>query len=98
MDAPTLQSLTTVAGAAILVAVLMQLFLNAAKLASDVQDRFGPIIAVVLGIVVVEVATFTIVTGASKADIVQGAINGVFAGLASMGIHNVVTKTVAPPS
>lgn len=97
MDAPTIQALTTVGGAAILVAVLVQLYLNVAQLAPGTQDRFGPVIAVVLGIVIVEIATATVVTGAGRADFAQGAVNGIFAGLASMGIHNVVTKTIAPP-
>ena len=96
MDAPTLQSLVTVAGAASLVAVIIQLYFNMARPAPATQDRFGPILAVILGIIVVEVATFTVVTGVGKADIVQGAINGLFAGLASMGLHNVITKSVLP--
>lgn len=96
MDAPTIEALRTVAGAAILTAVLVQLLLNTLTLAPATQDRIGPLIAVAVGIVVVEIATFTILTGPNRTDVLQGVVNGIFAGLASMGIHNVWTKTDVP--
>jgi hypothetical protein len=95
MDAPTLGALQTVAGATILVAALMQILLGALRLAPATQDRFGPLLAVVVGVVVVEVATFTLLSGPSRADVVQGAVNGIFAGLAAIGVHSVVTNISA---
>ena len=94
MDAPTLQALTTVAGATVLTAVIVQLILPLFSFAPATQDRVGPLIAVAIGILVVLVATFTVVSGVGKADVVQGVVNGIFAGLAAIGVHNVVTKSV----
>jgi hypothetical protein len=94
MDTPTLQALTTVAGATIVVAAVMQVLLGVLKLAPDTQDRFGPVLAILVGIVVVEAAVATVVTGAGKADYFQGLITGLFAGLAAIGVHSVVTHTV----
>lgn len=96
LDAPTIAALTTVAGGALLTAVVVQLLLNALAMSPATQDRIGPLIAVAVGIVIVELATFTVVDGPTKADVFQGAVNGIFAGLSSMGIHNVWTKTVNP--
>ena len=97
MDAPTVAALLTVAGAAVAVALIVQLLLNTLQLAPATQDRFGPLIAVIVGVLIVEAATFTVGVGTTGTDIFQGAINGVFAGLASMGIHNIWTKTVIGP-
>lgn len=97
MDAPTIQALTTVAGAAILVAVLVQVFMQTAQPDGPTADRYGPILAIITGIVVVVTATW-VIGGATRLDAAQAVVNGIFAGLASMGIHNVVTKTLIPPS
>lgn len=95
MEAPAIATLTTVAGAAILASVLIQFaILPLLNLSPATQDRFGPLLAIIVGIVIVELATFTVVTGATKQDIGQGLVNGIFAGLAAIGIHNVTTKSL----
>lgn len=94
MDAPTLQSLLTVAGATAFTVIIMSVLLPVLKLDPDVQDRFGPLLAIIVGIAVVEIATFTIVTGPGKQDVVQGAVTGIVAGLAAIGTHSVVKQTV----
>ena len=96
MDAPTLQSLTTVAGATILTTAIMFVLLKAIQFAPSTQDRFGPALAIIVGIIIVEAATFTVISGAGKADALQGAITGLFAGLAAIGVQNVGTKTLSP--
>lgn len=89
LDAPTLAALTTVAGAALLTSVLVQyVVLPIANLTEAARDRFGPFIAIATGIAVVEVATLTVLA-ATRADIVQGAVTGIFAGLAAIGLHSV---------
>lgn len=94
MPAPTLEMLTTVAGAALLTAVLMQyVVLALLNPTPPARDRFGPLLAILTGIVVVELATFTVVTGATRLDFGQGLVNGIFAGLAAMGLHD-VGKTI----
>ena len=97
MDAPTVQALTSVAGATLLTAAIVQLILNTAKLDDAVENRVGPLLAVGVGIVIVELATFTVMSGPTRVDVFQGAVNGLFAGLASMGVHNLWTKTISPP-
>lgn len=94
MDAPTLQSLLTVAGATAFTVIIMSVLLPVLKLDPDVQDRFGPLLAIIVGIAVVEIATFTIVTGVGKQDVVQGAVTGIVAGLAAIGTHSVVKQTI----
>jgi len=95
MDAPTLQMLTTVAGATLLTSALVQVILNVWRPADATKDRFGPLLAVVVGIAVVEVATFSVITGPASTDFLQGAVNGLFAGLAAMGVHDAV-QSAAP--
>ncbi len=95
LTAPTVQALTTVAGAAVLVAVLLFVGVKAAKPSADFMDRFGPLIAVGLGVLVVLFAEFVLKTTATE-DLGQGVINGIFAGLTAAGGYDVInglTKT-----
>ena len=92
IDAPTVQALTTVAGATLLTAAIVQVLFHVWAPDSALQDRIGPLVAVVIGIVIVEVATFTVVTGPTKVDVFQGAVNGLFSGLAAIGVHNLIIK------
>lgn len=96
LSAPTLEALTTVAGASLLVSVLVQyVVLPIANLTEGARDRFGPFIAIVTGIAVVEIATFTVLASVARQDVVQGAVTGIFAGLAAIGLHS-VGKRLAP--
>lgn len=94
MDAPTVAALTTVAGAAILITVILQVLFRTLTLDPAVQDRFGPVIAIVIGIIVVELATATVISGSGDGDFFQGLINGIFAGLSAVGFHGFVNQTV----
>ena len=99
MDAPEISTLTTVAGAAILTTVLMQfVILPLLNLSPATQDRFGAIIAIIAGVVIVEAATFTVVTGPTRQDVAQGLVNGIFAGLSAIGIHSVASGVTRPSS
>src|SRR3990167_9062370 len=90
LSAPTLEALTTVAGASLLVSVLVQyIVLPILSLTEAARDRFGPLIAILTGVLVVEVATFTVLADVVRADVVQGAVTGIFAGLAAIGLHSV---------
>ena len=96
LDAPTLEALTTVAGASLLTSILVQyIILPILSLTEAARDRFGPFIAIATGVLVVEVATFTVLAGITRVDVVQGAVTGIFAGLAAIGIHS-VGKRVTP--
>ena len=93
MDAPALSSLTTVAGISLVVTAIEAFLLPALNLSTEASNRFGPLLAVILGIIVALVATFTIVTGVGREDVVSAILNGIFGGLAAIGIHQVATKT-----
>lgn len=89
MEVPSLEALRTVAGASIVVVVILQVLWATWKPAAAVKDQFGPLVAIVTGIVVTVVAT-VVIGGATSADLVTAILNGLFAGAASMGIHDTV--------
>ena len=82
MDQFTFELLLTVTGAAAFVVAILQVFWHTVGSAID-KDRFGPLIAIATGIVVVVIAS--LVTGA---DAAQGVLTGISAGLAAMGLHD----------
>lgn len=94
MDEAQLSVLMTVAGAAVAVAIITEIIIRAAAMTSEMKDRFGPLMAVVIGILVVEVAAVGLGIG-TRQDIVQGLFSGIFAGASAMGIHDVITGPVA---
>lgn len=94
MDAPTLQSLTTVAGIAIAVTAIETFLLPALNLSVDATNRFGPLLAVILGVAVSILATWVVVTGVGRQDIASAVVNGIFGGLSAIGLHQVASKTV----
>lgn len=94
MDAPTLQALTTVAGITIAVAAIEAFLLPALNLSADLNNRFGPLLAVILGVIIGIAATWVVVTGVGKQDIAVAVVNGIFGGLAAVGTHQFVKKTI----
>ena len=54
----------------------------------DTLDRFGPAVAIAFGILLGGGAALS-----ANADIAQAAINGVLAGLSSMGMYNLASTT-----
>jgi hypothetical protein len=57
-----------------------------------IQDRFGPVVAFVVAIILAEVALWaTSVAGLNRLDVLQAALTGGLGGLAAIGIHDVVT-------
>ena len=78
-----------------LTSVLMEfVVLRIIDLTAQARDRYGPFLAILTGIIVVLIATFTIVEP-TRQDVVQGVVTGIFAGLAAIGLHS-VGKRVAP--
>ncbi len=82
-----------VASVAGIVVILGQVILTTGNSTADASNRWGPILAVVLGVVVAEVG---IVAGGSPtpALLSTGLLTGLAAGLSAMGVHNVATKSV----
>ena len=83
----TLLAITTLAGAAILVSILVEVVIRTLAWDEAIQGRFGPILAIVLGVVCV-----TASAAVSGADLAQGVLTGVMAGATAMGIHGLVTS------
>ncbi len=83
----TVAAITTLAGAALLVSILVEVVIRTAKWDEAMQGRFGPLLAIVLGVVCVTAAA-----GVTGSDIAQGVLTGVMAGATAMGIHGLVTS------
>ena len=103
MDGPTIAQLTTVAGLTTATWLLSELWWRtvliddadpAARkipgLTKEFKTRFGPILAVVFG-VVVGIGAGSLL-GQGRLDIWQAAVNGVFGGLSAMGVQNLVSS------
>ncbi len=90
---PNVTALLTVAGLAPIVTLLSQLiWVTIGHNASGdaVQDRYGPIVAVAVGILLAEVALWaTSVAGITRVDVFQSGLVGLVGGLAAIGIHDV---------
>ena len=81
--------LLTVAGATVVVSIIVGVVLRALNLSPESKDRFGPLIAIGIGVVVVGAAALY-----SGADIGQALLTGLLAGSAAMGLYDTV-KSVA---
>ena len=92
---PQAAALLTVAGLAPIVSMLSQLIWRTAGhdgAGDAVRDRFGPIVAVGVAVVLAEVALWvTASIGVTRLDIFQAALTGGVAGLAAIGIHDLTT-------
>lgn len=94
MPLPSLEALTTVAGAAIAVAVLFEVLKRALNPDPVVLDRFGPVAAMVLGVVVVLFASLVLNVIHTPADIGNIVLNGCGAGLMAIGFFKTVKNTL----
>lgn len=90
---PTLALLLTVAGAATVTSILVEVIVRAAGTGFN-TDRFGPLLAIIVGIIVTVVATAALGL-ATTAGAAQAVLTGIFAGASAMGIHDTVSGTIA---
>lgn len=88
MDDLTIAAVTTLAGAAILVSIVVEVVIRTLAWDSATQGRFGPLLAILLGVVAV-----TSASAVSGADLAQGVLTGIMAGATAMGVHGLVTST-----
>jgi hypothetical protein len=92
MTTATLSDLTTVMGIATVVTILTQIILNAANLSDDSSNRWGPLLAIGLGVVVAVGASFALgMTGGT--DLSQAAYTGLIGGATAIALHGVATKS-----
>lgn len=79
--------LTTLAGATIVVTLVVEIIKRAVAWPPEFEDRFVPLLAVFVGIVIGGGAALYL-----QADPVQAGLNGLLAGCASQGLHQVLAK------
>lgn len=85
IEVPTPAMLGTVAGIAFIVTILVEVVLRAWQPTAAVKDRFGPFLALGLGILL------GIIGAVSQGnDALTGILLGVVAGGGGMGIHDTV--------
>lgn len=85
---PTLEILLTIAGAAPVVVILNAVLLKALGPTFD-RDRFGPLLALGLGVIVVLAADFALGLTA-RSNIGQGLLTGVYAGASAIGLYDTI--------
>ncbi len=84
--------LLTIAGAAIVVSILVEVIKRLFTLDDAAITRFGPALAVVIGLVIGGGASLY-----QSADLVQGLLTGLLAGASSMGLYNGVQTARGVP-
>jgi len=80
--------LLTLGGATIVVSLIVEVLLRALGPSFD-ATRFGPLLALAIGAILV-----TVVSLVEGGDVVAGFITGILAGGSAMGLQNVVTQSV----
>lgn len=87
MNDLTVAMIATLAGAALLVSIVVEVVIRTLAWTPATQGRFGPAFAVILGIVFC-----TSAAAVSGLDIAQGVLTGILAGASAMGIHGLATS------
>lgn len=83
MEEPTIGSLLTIGGNAIVVGIAVELIKRTLALTPELQDRFGPLLSVGLGIATAIGAAF--LTGG---DIASASLTGFMAGAVASGVYS----------
>lgn len=93
-DAPTADTLRTAAGISIVVALITNLLRGVVP--AGVFDKWGPTIAVVVGILLALVGVLVSGPAPSGDDIVTAILAGAFGGFMSQNVNTVVTRALRP--
>lgn len=92
---PTIETVLTVAGAAVVTTLALQVIKPAlGEHAATIMPRFGPLLAVVIAVVFVTVAT-ALTVGLTGATVFQAALTGLAAGMAAVGIYETAKSVTA---
>ena len=96
MESLTIQQLTTVAGVAIATNLVCLVIWRTAAVSDAFKSRFGPIIALGVGLVLAVVAG--VLLDQARLDLIQSGVNGILGGLSAMGLYDVASSKagVAP--
>lgn len=94
MATPSFDGLMTVGGIAVVVTILTQVILNAANLSDLDSNRWGPLLALTLGILIGIGAEAILVAPATAVNLGQGALTGLYGGGSAIALHGVFTKSM----
>ena len=84
-----------VASVAAITTLIVQVILTATALPAPASSRWGPLIALVVGVVVVIAGAAASGPPLSSALLGAAVLTGLAGGLSAMGIHNIATKSAA---
>lgn len=76
--------LLTVAGATVVVTIIVEVLMRAIKPSPETKDRIGPLVAVGVGVLVVGAAALY-----NGADLGQALLTGLLSGAAAIGLYDV---------
>lgn len=81
----TLTDVLTIGGAAVVTSIITQVIRTAVAWSPATTDRFGPALAVAVGVAV------TLLAGAATgADLIQSGLTGLLAGASAVGLYDTV--------
>lgn len=92
MDA-SLEMLVTVGGNAAVTVALVAVIRKALDMSPAAVDRFGPLLAILVGIVVAEFGALAL--GQSGRDLAAAVLTGLVSGLSSQGLYNTLSGPVS---
>lgn len=90
METPTIAMLGTVSGVGFFITIITEVILRAANPSGPAKDRFGPLLALIVGVVLAVAGAI-----ATATDPLVGVLTGLVAAGVAMGIHDFATGTVA---
>jgi hypothetical protein len=82
--------LLTLGGAAVLVTILFKVIELATQMTASAKSRFGPLLSITIGVVLVEAASLSLAK-----DLFQGFITGILAGAVASGLYDVATSATS---
>lgn len=88
-DVLTPEALATVGGAGIVTSLIVQFVVKAflGDRVDAIMPRFGPLIAILIGVALVVIASFALGLIVSGAAVLTAILTGLFAGLSAIGIY-----------
>jgi hypothetical protein len=96
IDNITTEQLLTVGGVSIVTYLVCAVIFRTAAFSDALKDRFGAVIACLIGILLAVAATIVIV-GTGGNDLLQAVLTGLTGGLAAVGIHEAVSNVPKSP-
>lgn len=93
LDTQTIQQFLSIAFLASFVMGVTQVILTTTAMSDAWQNRWGPIIAIALGVLFAELASAAL-GPVSTQSAAAAALTGLMAGFSAMGLHNTATKSV----